>query len=70
MILRMPFCPTSQGTPQAMSRTPYSPSSVTDSGRIAAFLDCATSSVYTHRSRLRHAAVCPAEDFERLVSEA
>ena len=43
---------------------------ITDSGRIAAFLDCATSSVYTHRSRLRHAAVCPAEDFERLVSEA
>ena len=43
---------------------------ITDSGKIAGFLDCATSSVYTHRSRLRHAAVCPPEDFERLVAEA
>ena len=43
---------------------------ITDSGKIAEFLDCATSSVYTHRSRLRHAATCPPEDFERLVAEA
>lgn len=43
---------------------------ITDSGKIAEFLDCATSSVYTHRSRLRHAALCPPGDFERLVAEA
>ena len=42
---------------------------ITESGRIAQFLDCAISSVYTHRCRLRNSAVCPPEDFERLVAE-
>jgi tetratricopeptide (TPR) repeat protein len=43
---------------------------ITDCGKIAEFLDCAVSSVYTHRSRMRHAAACAPEDFERLVTEA
>ena len=40
---------------------------ITDSRKIAEFLDCAPSSVYTHRSRLRHAALCPPGDFERRI---
>ena len=43
---------------------------ITDCSKIAEFLDCAVSSVYTHRSRLRHAAICAPEDFERLVTES
>ena len=42
---------------------------ITDSRKIAAFLDCAPSSVYTHRSRLRHAALCPPEEFEKRICE-
>lgn len=42
---------------------------ITDSGKIAEFLDCAPSSVYTHRSRLRHAALCPPEEFEKRICE-
>ena len=42
---------------------------ITDSGKIAEFLDCAPSSVYTHRSRLRHTALCSPEEFEKLICE-
>ena len=42
---------------------------ITESGKIAQFLDCAISSVYTHRSRLRNAALCPPAEFEQRVAE-
>ena len=42
---------------------------ITESGKIAQFLDCAISSVYTHRSRLRNTALCPPAEFEQRVAE-
>ena len=42
---------------------------ITDSGKIAEFLGCAPSSVYTHRSKIKAAARCAPEDFERLICE-
>ena len=42
---------------------------ITDSGKIAEFLSCAPSSVYTHRCKIKKAALCPPEEFEDRVSE-
>ncbi len=42
---------------------------ITDSGKIAKFLHCAPSSVYTHRCKIKKGAVCHPEDFERKISE-
>lgn len=42
---------------------------ITDSGKIAEFLTCAPSSVYTHRSKIKKKALCSAEEFEKLVSD-
>ena len=41
---------------------------ITDSGKIAEFLNCAPRSVYTHRSKIKRAAICPPMEFERLVA--
>ena len=41
---------------------------ITDSGKIAEFLSCAPSSVYTHRCKIKKAALCPPEEFEDRVS--
>lgn len=40
---------------------------LTDSGQIAKFLNCASSSVYSYRSRLKHKALCGSEQFEKLI---
>jgi len=41
---------------------------ITESGKIATFLNCAPTTVYTYRTRLKRAAVCPKEEFETIVS--
>lgn len=41
---------------------------IIDSGKIAEFLSCAPSSVYTHRCKIKKAALCPPEEFEDRVS--
>lgn len=41
---------------------------ITDSGRIAKFLHCAPSSVYTHRCKIKKRALCPPEEFEDRIS--
>lgn len=41
---------------------------ITDSGKIAEFLSCAPSSVYTHRSKIKKKALCPPELFEDKIS--
>ena len=41
---------------------------ITDSGKIAEFLNCAPRSVYTHRSKIKRAATCSPEEFEKRVS--
>ena len=41
----------------------------TDSGSIAEFLSCAPSSVYTHRSKIKKAALCGSGDFEKIIRE-
>ncbi|MBQ9893547.1 MAG: hypothetical protein IJM35_10385 [Bacteroidales bacterium] len=40
---------------------------LTDSGQIARFLNCSPSSVYTHRSRMKHFALCDGELFESKI---
>lgn len=40
---------------------------LTDSGQIARFLNCSPSSVYTHRSRLKHKALCDNDEFENII---
>ena len=42
---------------------------ITDSGKIAKFLHCAPSSVYTHRCKIKKGAVCPPEEFETRISQ-
>ncbi len=42
---------------------------ITDSGKIAKFLHCAPSSVYTHRCKIKKQAVCPPEEFETRISK-
>jgi len=39
----------------------------TDSGKIAEFLNCAPSSVYTHRSKIKKESLCGADVFEELI---
>jgi len=41
---------------------------ITDSGRIAEFLNCAISSVYTHRCKIKRAAICPPDEFEKRIA--
>jgi len=40
-----------------------------DSGKIAEFLNCAPSSVYTHRSKIKRDALCDASIFEDMISK-
>lgn len=40
---------------------------ITDSGRIAEFLNCAPNSVYTNRSKLKRHAICDKDEFEKKV---
>jgi len=42
---------------------------VSDSGKIAQFLNCAPTSVYTHRCKTKKFALCPPEEFENKVRE-
>ena len=42
---------------------------ITDSGKIAQFLNCAPTSVYTHRSKIRKNALCPPGEFEERLSK-
>lgn len=41
---------------------------ITESGKIATFLNCAPTTVYTYRTRLKRAAICPKEEFEVIIS--
>ena len=41
---------------------------ITESGKIATFLNCAPTTVYTYRTRLKRAAICPKEEFEAIIS--
>lgn len=40
---------------------------ITDSAQIASFLNCALSSVYTYRYRIRKNALCSKEEFENII---
>lgn len=40
---------------------------ITDSPKIAQFLDCALTTVYTYRNKMKAASICPREDFENHV---
>ena len=40
---------------------------ITDSGHIASFLDCASMTVYTYRTRLRNSALGARNEFEKQV---
>jgi len=42
---------------------------VSDSGKIAQFLNCAPTSVYTHRCKIKKCALCPIEEFENRILE-
>ena len=42
---------------------------ITDSGKIAQFLTCAPTSVYTHRSKIKKQALCPPEEFEKRLCQ-
>ena len=42
---------------------------ITDSGKIAEFLNCAPTSVYTHRSKIKKNALCPPDEFEERLSQ-
>ncbi len=42
---------------------------ITDSGKIAEFLNCAPTSVYTHRSKIRKNALCKPEEFEERLCQ-
>ena len=41
---------------------------ITESGKIATFLNCAPTTVYTYRTRLKRAAICTKEEFEALIA--
>lgn len=43
---------------------------ITESGKIATFLNCAPTTVYTYRARLKRAAICRKDEFETLISMA
>ncbi|KAA3139053.1 hypothetical protein F2A05_13675, partial [Alistipes onderdonkii] len=40
---------------------------ITDSGRIAGFLNCASATVYTYRTKLRNSALGSRSDFETRI---
>ena len=40
---------------------------IVESGKIATFLNCAPTTVYTYRTRFKRAAVCPKDQFEILI---
>lgn len=40
---------------------------INDSPRIASFLKCSLSTVYTYRAKLRNQALCPKDEFEDRV---
>ena len=40
---------------------------ITESGKIARFLKCSPTTVYTYRTRLHRAALCGAEEFESRI---
>ena len=40
---------------------------VKESGKIATFLNCSPTTVYTYRTRLKRSAICPKEKFEDLL---
>ena len=40
---------------------------ITESPKIAEFLDCALTTVYTYRNKIKAAALCPRDDFENRV---
>lgn len=42
---------------------------ITDSGRIASFLNCAAPTVYTYRTKLRNSALCPRAEFETRIRD-
>ena len=42
---------------------------ITDSGCIASFLNCASATVYTYRTKLRNSALGSRSDFERKISK-
>lgn len=42
---------------------------ITDSGRIAHFLNCAPVTIYTYRTKLRNSALCPRNEFEAFVQQ-
>ena len=42
---------------------------ITQSGKIATFLKCSPATVYTYRTKLRNAAICPKENFESAVAQ-
>lgn len=41
---------------------------ITESGKIATFLNCAPTTIYTYRTRLKRAAICPKEEFEAIIA--
>ena len=41
---------------------------ITESGKIATFLNCAPTTIYTYRTRLKRAAICPKEEFEAIIT--
>ena len=40
---------------------------ITESGKIASFLNCAPPTIYTYRTKMRNAAVCSKEDFDEKI---
>lgn len=40
---------------------------ITESGKIASFLNCAPATIYTYRTKMRNAAICSKEEFEDKV---
>ena len=41
---------------------------ITESGKIATFLNCAPTTIYTYRTRLKRAAICPKDEFEAVIA--
>lgn len=40
---------------------------ITESGKIATFLNCAPTTIYTYRTKLKRAAICPKDEFEAII---
>ncbi len=40
---------------------------ITESGKISTFLNCAPATIYTYRTKMRNAAICPKDEFEEEV---